>query len=185
MIWRFQPFNVNKEIGIDYNVHCAAVRNDEDWIQITDFDCQLLCREAYRVIEQAIARYPDTAIFGAVANRLGRKEQRLNQAEPDGNDSMRWHIAKAKELAEQYKDGECFEVKSVVAGFFMLFRKSYWNVQKFQDKVMDNRGLLFDYNFCNHARVNKLPMRVIKGLYVWHSYRIDQAKWHDYSHLKG
>lgn len=185
MIWRFQPFNISKEIGIDYNLHCSVVPNNEDWIQITDYDTLILLPECYQLIDKAIERYPDTAIFGAVTNRLGRRDQRIDQDKPDPSTDLAKHFTICREMLKKYSDGECFETKKLIAGFFLLFRKSYWKrVGGFQDKVCNERGLLFDYVFSKRAREQGLSMRIIKGLYVWHTYRVYKENWRDYSHLK-
>lgn len=182
MIYKFQPFAVDKHIGPEYNGHCKLVPNGEDWILILDYDCQILCPEAYQVIENAVKRYPDTAIFGAMCNRVAYSHQRI-MLSPDPNDKMRDHIETAIDFAKQFREGEAVPAKTV-AGFFMLFRKSYWLQSPFQDFIYDKTGNLFDYNFCRHAMKNKLPIRVIRGVYCWHSYRLLAESYKNTSHLR-
>jgi hypothetical protein len=179
VIYKFQPFAVNKKnFGREYNAHCAAVPNADDWILILDYDCMILSRMAYEVIERAIERYPDTDIFGAMCNRVGYSFQRLTE-KPDENDSIKHHTRIADEMAVRYHDGQCKESHSV-AGFFLLFRKSYWMNNPFQEHIIDARGNLFDYNFCRGAK----RVRIIKGVYCWHSYRIMQENYFVKDHLK-
>lgn len=181
MVYKFQPFSITKEIGIEVNSHCALVPNHDDWILILDYDCMILVPETYRVIESAIKKYPDTQVFGAMTNRVGLSFQRLLK-EPDPNDSIKHHIEIAQQMATKYSDGECFS-SNQVAGFFMLFKKSYWLENKFQDRVMDKRGNLFDYTFTRPAgRAGKAM--IIKGAYVFHQYRI-MKEWRDKTHLIG
>lgn len=183
MIYRFQPFSTDKKLfGQVYNNHCELVKDSNAWIQLTDYDTLPLTPESYLVIEKAIQRYPDTAIFGAMTNRLGLREQRLNQDEPDPNSNIEWHITKAKELAEDYQDGECKDARTI-AGFFLLFRKSFWEQNKFQDQIRNERGSFFDNTFSRYARKNNMPMRIIKGLYVWHTYRLGNKDWKNFEHL--
>lgn len=182
MIYKFQPFATDKQIGREYNGHIQLVPNEDDWCLVLDYDCQILCPDTYQAIENALKRYPDTAIFGAMTNRVAYSHQRI-MLSPDPEDRMRVHIETAIERAEMYRDGECFEAKTV-AGFFMLFRKSYWKKSPFQEKIYDKAGNLFDYNFCRHAMKNKLPIRVIRGAYVWHSYRLLKESFKDTSHLR-
>jgi GT2 family glycosyltransferase len=182
MIYKFQPFATDKLIGREYNGHCSLVPNDDDWILILDYDCQVLCPEAYQVIENAIKRYPDTAIFGALCNRVAYSHQRITSL-PDEDDRMRGHIETAIDFAERYRSGEAVPARTV-AGFFMLFRKSYWKQTPFQERIYDDKGNLFDYNFCRHAMKNKLPIRVIRGVYCWHSYRLLKESFKDTSHLR-
>lgn len=182
MIYKFQPFATDKLIGREYNAHCSLVPNDDDFILILDYDCQILCHQTYQVIENAIKRYPDTAIFGALCNRVAYSHQRIT-ASPDPNDRMKDHIRTAIEFAEQFPGGESVPARTV-AGFFMLFRKSYWKESPFQEKIYDKTGNLFDYTFCRHAMKNKLPIRVIRGVYVWHSYRLLADSYKNTSHLR-
>jgi GT2 family glycosyltransferase len=133
-------------------------------------------------MERAIDRYPDTEIFGARCNRVGYSFQRLTFGQ-DENDSIKYHTKVADDLAITYSSGECNDAHTV-AGFFMLFRKSYWNKVKFQDTIMDMRGNLFDYNFVLPAFKAGNKIRIIKGVYCWHSYRIMQENIKSKEHLK-
>src|SRR5688572_5395349 len=81
-LYKFQPFATDKQIGREYNGHCQLVPNNDDWILILDYDCQILCPQTYQVIENAIKRYPDTAIFGALCNRVAYSHQRIMKS-PD------------------------------------------------------------------------------------------------------
>lgn len=82
------------------------------------------------------------------------------------NDSIKHHIQIAKDRAKEFPS-ECEIVKNI-AGFFMLFRKSYWEENPFQDNIVNEFGYLFDRHFCLKARRSNLPIRVIKGAYVAH-----------------
>lgn len=159
------------------------VPNPKDWILIFDYDTMVLTPNTYSVIENAIARYPDTAIFGARTNRIAYSHQRITP-EMDADPNILNHIAVAKSLAESYKDGECIDAQPrTIAGFFMLFRKSYWEYSRFQPFIRDERGALFDHNFCVYAKLEGLPIRIILGAYLWHTYRIDKPDYRDASHL--
>ena len=181
MIYRFQPFSPQKELGKVYNGHCKLVPNQSDWIQLMDYDSMILTPFTFQIIEQAIMKYPDTAVFGCMTNRVGYPYQRLNKL-PDENDSIRHHMEISHELAAKYPNGECNEAYSI-AGFFLLFRKQYWQDNHFQDNLINKEGLFFDRVFCQKAKDKHLPLRVIKGAYIWHSYRLTK-EWTDYSHLE-
>lgn len=170
MIYKFQPFSTTKNLGEEYNQHCKLVPRDDDWILILDYDAMILTPKTYQVIEKAIQNKPDTEIFGAMTNRVGYSFQRIHDKLDDDSD-IRNHIKIAEQMAVRFPAGECKDVKSV-AGFFMLFRKSYWKKHPFQEKIIDNLGHFFDYNFCRPAHKAGLPIRVIRGAYVWHSYRL-------------
>lgn len=182
MIYRFQPFATDKrQFGSVYNAHCAIVP-DGNWIQITDYDTQILTTRIYEIIDEAIERYPDTDIFGAMTNRIAYNHQRHTK-EMCENDNLKHHIRIANELARQYPNGECIEPpkeRYSIAGFFFLFRKEYWNRVKFTDTIIDENGNLFDYNFCRPAK----KIRIIQGAYLFHQYRLTSENWKRKDHLK-
>jgi hypothetical protein len=182
MIYKFQPFSVTKELGKEYNAHCALVPNEDDWILILDYDCMILSTDAYRIMENAIKAYPDTGIFGAMTNRVGYTRQR-HGGEISENDSISHHMNLAKNYSVTYPDGHCRDVLQV-AGMFMLFRKSTWLKCPFPDQIVDSKGKNFDFHFCNAVRKLRLPLRIIKGVYVWHTYRLGK-NYYDKSHLHG
>lgn len=182
MIYKFQPFSVTKELGKEYNAHCSLVPNADDWILILDHDAMIMCAETYATIEKAIARYPDTAIFGAYTNRIGYPFQRMSLCMCEEKD-IKVHHRIAKSQAINFADGEC-EPAHTLAGFFLLFRKSYWERSPFQRDIIDETGTFFDFNFCRLAAQERLPMRIIKGAYLFHWYRFHKASHKDKSHLK-
>jgi len=181
-LFKFQPFATDKNISREYNGHCELVPAEADWILIMDFDAMILSHKTYQVIENAIKNYPETLIFGAMTNRVGYSFQRLLPAQ-DENDSIKYHIQIAEQLADQYPNGE-YEKANQCAGFFMLFRKSYWLKNKFQDRIMDTTGNLFDWKFARSAGKVDGGIKILKGVYVFHQYRITKD-WKDKSHLRG
>lgn len=182
MLFIFKPFSTEKKIGEAYNAHCSMVPNDDDWVLILDYDSMILSPKAFKIIEKAIQRYPDTKIFGAYANRIGHNYQRLTEDMPK-NDSIRLWTKIAGEQADQYADGQCMNIPSV-AGFFMLFKKSYWKENPFQESIYNDRNMMFDESFCRSARRKGQPMRLIMGVVCWHSYRIMKENFKDTSHLR-
>lgn len=183
MIYRFQPFSVSKNLGEHYNAHCSMVPKDTDWIQIMDYDALILTPKTYQVIENAITN-PDNAhiqIFGAMTNRIGRSIQRLYPEVPDPNDSIAHHIKIAEQQADLYPNGETHPAL-MAAGFFLLFQKSYWLKNPFQEKIISPQGQLFDHAFCMSARKEK-RVGIIKGAYLWHTYRLTHENWQSKEHL--
>lgn len=177
MIFRIQPYVTNKaDFGAVLNAHCAAAPADS-WIQLMDWDAHILCRESYDIIDKAIARYPDTDIFGAVTNRVGVSYQRVFKEQCE-EWNYKAHVKTANHYATLFKEGECANV-ALVAGFFMLFKKSYWQANPFPPTIMDARGKSFDKIFCAGAKT----IRIIEGLYVFHQYRMLQEDWRNNKHL--
>jgi hypothetical protein len=181
MIYKFQPFSPTKEIGSEYNAHCSMVPNPTDWILIMDYDAMVLDPRAYRIMELAIDRYPQVEIFGAYTNRIGYPWQRFNHM-PDENSDIRYHLNKAKMLADRFPNGEAGTLPTP-AGFFLLFRKSYWMENNFQPTLWGENQKLFDFNFALPA-AKRDNIRIIKGVYVWHTYRLLAGDWSNMDHLK-
>ena len=71
----------------------------------------------------------------------------------------------------------------VCPGFFMLFQKAYWKENNFQQPIENDHGLLFDLAFSRPAKEN-FGIKIIKGAYIWHSYRIMQSNFANKDHLK-
>lgn len=182
MIWKFQPFSPTKELGKEYNAHCALVPCETDWVLILDQDVIILDQRSYSIMEKAIASHPETEIFSAYASRIGYSFQRLNEYGIDDNDSIRHHTRIAKEQADTWPNGECNSIQSA-AGFFLLFRKSYWEKNPFQKNIYDGDGHYFDWNFCLPA-MKKGKISLIRGIYCWHSYRLMQENIRDGTHLR-
>ena len=179
MIYHIRPFATDKtKFGEVYNAHVAMIPNEEDWVLLMDWDTMMLTARQFQVIENAIQRYPDTDIFGAMTNRVAYDHQR-HTFNMDETDSIKHHIRIANALSAAHFDGECADAKTV-AGFFMLFKKKYWTKTRFTDTIIDEHGNLFDYNFCKPAK----KVRVIMGVYVYHQYRIMQDNWKRKDHLK-
>lgn len=181
MIYKFQPFSPQKNLGLEYNSHCALVPATSDWILILDYDAMILDPRSYSFMERAIAENPDTEIFGAMTNRVGYAHQRLMQKGLDKTDSVVQHLAIAKEQADAF--GSKTVDAPTVAGFFLLFQKQYWMGNNFQEKIWSKNGRLFDWVFCD-AAARRRTIKIIKGIYVWHTYRILQADYRETKHLK-
>lgn len=184
MIYKFKPFSVTKQLGEEYNAHCSLVPNDEDWILLMDYDTMILCPETYGVIERAINTNPMVEIFSAWTNRIGYRHQRYgNPLVPDVNSDIKQHIILAKNLAREYCFGSVIPI-TTAAGFFLLFRKSYWKaVGGFQKGIRDGDERMFDYNFCLPAQ-RRGTIALIRGVYVWHTYRLMQEDYRYTDHLK-
>lgn len=88
----------------------------------------------------------------------------------------------AEKLANEFPNGEC-KPAMVCPGFFMLFQKRTWQeIGGFQKPLINENGLLFDLDF---SRKVKNSIKIIKGAYIWHSYRIMKGQgWANKDHLR-
>jgi hypothetical protein len=182
-IYEFTPSGEGtnfRDYGKVLNRHCEMVPYDEDWIIIRDQDTFYFPDTDYRrIIREASIKYPDTGIFGAYTNRIGLKWQLDEQpANPDTN-IMNIHT-KARERMKQ--GSECEVVNKPIAGFFMMFKKGTWKSVKFVEGDMADSDILFDWDFSKKVLSMGLKTRLIKGLYLFHFYRM-QKNIKDVSHI--
>jgi len=183
VIYKFQPFSTDKtQFGNQYNAHCGLLPNDDDWALILDYDAMILDPRAYTIIDKAIQAHHEAEIFTALASRIGYHEQRLDPNTIDNTDSILHHKAIAANLAETYPNGECAHITSA-AGFFLLFQRKYWVKNPFQPTIQDRDGRLFDWNFCLPA-MKRHTIRLIRGVYCWHTYRLGQENIRNGDHLR-
>ncbi len=138
---------------------------------------------AGRTISNAIVTYPDTDIFTCVTNRMGNAK-RCYQGEFSNNMDISHHV-KTATMLERTQAHKCEEIKDrIIAGMCMIFPKSLWQNNKFDDfpiiHKIDNHLASFDVRFCEGI---KGSMKKILGLYMWHSYRLGKSA-ADTAHLE-
>jgi hypothetical protein len=109
-------------------------------------------------------------VLGCVTNRIGNESQR--HGHPTDNQKQ-WvfdlnridaHMNICKETS--YLKGSQIEETNLIAGFLMIFKKSLWNKIKFQE------GINFDIKFCEAVKASGGRIGIMKGIYVWHTYRL-------------
>jgi len=161
MISYIQPYASDKNIGKEYNLRIASC--DTEWICITDLDTCFLLPDTKKQIED-ITKIGAYDLYGCITNRVNVKEQ-LFEGKISDNSDMRYHMAIANQLHNGYY-GECYQTNSIIAGFFMLFRKSVWERIKFVEKTHT-----FDRIFSKQVK----NRAIMKGVYIWHSYRLLSA----------
>lgn len=185
MIYSFEPFAVDKsKFGQYYNDHCSIVPSDEDWIQIKDYDCQILCPESFAVIDKVVEAHDAVAdvlqrmpflIYGAYTNRCSNEDQVIRFP----GHEIRTHRAQAKIIAGS-RDGHQAVPIERLSGHYLLFKKSYWLKNPIQSRPL-LVGTTWDKAFTAGARGR---MALIPGLYVYHQYRIGLRNTQDKSHLR-
>jgi hypothetical protein len=179
-VYYFTPGDPHKRIGKVYNSHCESVPNNHDWICVRDGDTMFLTSNWSQVIQDVIKRYPDTALFGCYTNRVGLKYQLTEEEGFSDNPDIAHHAAIARARWEKYGT-ECVEIDKPVAGMFMLFPRWIWTKAPFKDKlVLKNK--FFDWDFGERIIQLGGKVRLIKGLYLMHYYRMHTGR-EDKSHL--
>ena len=76
--------------------------------------------------------------------------------------------------------GQVQPLNRIIAGFLMLFPKKVWNYVKFEEN-----SIYFDQKFSQDVMAMGGKIGLMKGVYVWHSYRLGQPNPRKYTdHLK-
>lgn len=183
-VWYSNPYDPGKNIGDALNDFCDNVPNDDDWIVLQDGDIMYLTPDWGKQIYDALARHgTDYDLIGCMTNRLGGTHQ-LVPGMYDERDIMKHYEVAIKLAADNYAVIE--PINQGVAGMFMCFRKSTWKKHRFS--VGTYGEAKFDTEFSRAVLANRGRIGLMKGLYVFHLYRMwagrnDIAK-HSIDHLK-
>lgn len=166
-IWYSNPYSTEKNIGKALNEFCELVP-DNDWICLQDGDMMYLTPDWGLQIEKAVEKYGNHfSLIGCLTNKLGRDIQRY-KGEFCNNENINYHFEIAEKLRkEHFAEIEDITHKKQIAGLFMLFPKSLWNEIKFKENIPD-----FDDEFSKEVINKGGKLGLMKGLYVYHLYRI-------------
>jgi hypothetical protein len=162
------PWSTEKNFGGAINDFCKLVP-DNEWICIRDGDTCFLTDSWGSHLEDVIKQHgEDFDLLGCMTNRVGVPAQLI-----DGvfdNDFDIKTLSAVAQIQETFHYAEVEEIKGgIVAGLLMLFKKSTWK------KVggFDENTKHFDSMFCKKIHKHGGKIGVIKGLYIYHNYRID------------
>jgi GT2 family glycosyltransferase len=158
-------YDVERNLGAAYREIISRLR-PEDHIVFLDHDAIFTTRTWFSQLLAAIERYPDAALFGAMTNRIGNKEQ-IPRGAPAGHDMVA-HRAFGAELQKQHgTDAIDVTGKHLLSGVVLCLtaraRASVSPVDGFYG--VDNQL------HRDARRVGKVYL--LRGLYVQHWYRAD------------
>lgn len=159
-------YDLERNLGRAYRETLARLR-PEDHCVFIDHDAIWTTRDWYRLLLEAIARYPDAGLFGAMTNRIGNKQQ-IPRGAPPGHD-MQAHRRFGKELQDAH-GSDAIDVTNahLLSGVVLCIPAETRRVLPIADGMMgvDNQM---------HRDVRRLGKRVylLRGLYVQHHYRAD------------
>lgn len=173
-----QPYATDMNIGREYNIACSRVPDDE-WICITDQDVCFLRPGTKRQIEDVVHVWGDKySLLGCYTNRVGLLYQCIN-GEISNNADFDHHTDIAA-MCHRLHYNTIEPLNRVIAGFLMLFPKKVWNYVKFAEN-----SIYFDQKFSQDVMAKGGKIGLMKGVYVWHSYRLGQPNPRKYTdHLK-
>lgn len=188
-IWDICPFSSKKELGKCHNEFIALIPKD-DYVLIRDPDTMYLHPHQRTWIEEIVNKHGDKwDLLGCMTNRVGVYEQVQRQIthiwcsekgeridfHPDTMfdvKDMNAHMGVASALLSYFEQSfpfdkpEYIKETSIIAGFFMLFKRSLW------DKIKFEEGIDFDIKFCNAVKKSGGRIGIMQGIYLWHSYRL-------------
>ena len=175
-IYYIQPYALDMLYGKEINKYIDLLPSDA-WIVLTDYDTCFLTPNYGRIINNAIITYGDsTELFTCQTNRLGNPI-RCYGNEISRDDSMKHHIGIAEYL-EHSEGHNCEEVTDrTVAGMCMIFKKSTWQENKFDNHpiIWRNSDELTSFDV-RWTRGLHGSFKRIKGLYIWHTYRLNKNR---------
>lgn len=172
MIYNFIVYATDEEggdIGKAYNRYMELLPNDDEWACFIDHDAMWTTEDWFKHIGEILAAKPEYGLLTACTNRIGNPEQKIANLK-DTHDIL-YHRAIGRQLREQ---GD-LTIKDVtqshaISGVVMLIKKSVW---KAAGGFKEDGFLGIDNDF--HQRVVKAGGRVgvMRGIYVYHTYRAD------------
>lgn len=197
MIWYLTPFCTQKRLGHIHNQYCALVPNDDDYICLMDPDVMMLHPHQMKWIEDIVEfDNGEHDIIGCMTNRVGIDQQVSRSV------SVTWERVGSKVIEKEFikhketmfdlydvkkhtiyadiihdKSRYIIEEAEVIAGFLMIFKKSLWNKIKFEESIQ------FDMKFCNAVKQSGGKIGIMKGIHVFHNYRMVKSDIKDKSHL--
>jgi len=161
------PYEPGPHLGKAYN---RAMETVEDWALLLDHDVLVRCNSQwYEICQQAIREVGhDAGFITCVTNRIGNPMQ--SYSIPNDTDDIQEHFRFAEQAWNEF-DITLEEIPPSAppfSGLFILTHKRAW---KDVGGVIDGfYGVDNDYSY----KIDKAGYKryVIKGLYVYHAYRI-------------
>lgn len=163
MIYYFTPFDTKKRLGWIHNQYCKLVPNPDDYICILDPDTMFLNPHQQAWIEEIVEQHgKNWDLLGCMTNRIGVEEQIHSEFAFNSK-----YIITHTFIAEKLHNTQS-EIKetNLIAGFFMLFKRSLW------DKIKFEQGIDFDIKFCNAVKKSGGRIGIMQGIYIFHQYRL-------------
>ena len=180
MIHDIIPYSIDKNLGKAYNQAMILIP-DGDTVCFRDGDTCWLTPDYGMILAEYVNQYPNTV--------LTCRTNRIHSSSIQGVPSM-WSEKNMDEhikMAQQYKSElyTATPVLSTVSGFCLVIPKYIWNEHKFaesqpyEDRKHVPNMLGVDNDWCNRIRAAGVPILLMNGLYIWHSYRLlDNSKEH-------
>ncbi len=162
-------YDLKRNLGGAYREHLDRLKPG-DHCCFLDHDAIWTTRDWYPRLLEAIARYPDAGLFGAMTNRIGNKQQ-IAPGAPPGHDMAAHRLFGEAQLKRFGTEAIDITSAHLLSGVVMLFTAKAISKIKISDGFfgVDNEA---------HKEVRRAGLRVylLRGLYVQHWYRGDGVK---------
>lgn len=160
------PYSIGGNIGQAYNRACSLIADPDDWIVIRDGDTMFLTPEWGRTIHDVLMEHGrDYQLFGAKTNRLNDYHQKVEGM--FGEMDVRRHYETALTL-QQTEGTNVYQTTHDIAGMFMAFKKKTWE----EVGGFEENSPVFDRIFTRKLLQKGGKVAVMKGVYLFHAYRI-------------
>lgn len=175
-IYTFMPYKEGNESFVDTcNRFMELLPNDDDFGIMIDHDAIFTTKNWHRQLEDAIKRYPDVNVFGAMTNRVYSP---CLWADVDReNNDMSYHRERGKDIAQEFWD-ESFELPALddknkgLGGFFIMIRKSTWKRIGGFTCTLDGDDKCYGMDWALTYRLLNYgeKIHILKGVYMYHWY---------------
>lgn len=165
-----KPYSIEKNLGMVYNEAMKMIP-DDDWACLMDYDTMFLTPDCGKILYEYADMFPFVGMFTCLTNRIHplSTDQLVNGEFNDDTD-IKTHIRIAEKVKENLYDTTT--LSKVVSGFLMMVKKTTWKDVKFSE---DLKCLGVDNDYCRRLMDNGRSIVRMDGLYVWHTYRIQNG----------
>jgi len=177
----FNTLCADKNIGAYYNQCCKLVPNPETWIGLWDTDVLMFNTFVNwgDFLEKITIKHPNIDLFACVTNRIGTHKQRYGKQQDENANIVYHRNLSEKILSENYTIVN--DAVNTISGFFMFFKKKTWD--KYGPFPEDTKLIGVDTAFSRSISNNGGKIGIIKGMYVFHYYRLAEGS-NYINHLK-
>lgn len=175
MIYFFTPYSFEKKLFQAYDQYISLI-GDQDWVCFLDGDTAFLRSDFGFRIKEYTERYPDTGMFVCYASRCHYQFQQVN----GGKDMEDPSILRHKEICDETDAKfrlQADEVHRRVAGHLMCIKKTAWTrIRRIVQVNTINKQILGVDTQISYAMLSqKLPIRLMKGIYILHYLRMKEG----------